>query len=204
MIRVCRQKGFTLLELMVAMALSVVIAMISAMALGSGADFYARNILIQTKRSELKILESTLRPEWQLRINSFKLTNHIIEFVTAQPRESDTESNVVRVNYECKLTEQSGYTLLHRSAELSPTPKSEVPAIDPNLQEQRRTETVLLDNLKICNFAALKNEGTKSDKATMRWVGEWGADESVPKLIRLQISVRGGDLPNYVFVAETF
>ena len=204
MIRVCRQKGFTLLELMVAMALSVLIAMISAMALGSAADFYARNIVSQTQRSELKILESTLRPEWQLRVNSFKLTNHIIEFVTAQPRESGTESNVVRVNYECKLTDQLGYTLLHTSVELSESSKTQVPALTTNLQEQRRTETVLLDNLKVCNFAALKNEGTKTDRATMRWVSEWGADDSVPKLIRLQISIRSGDLPNYVFVAETF
>lgn len=186
-----------------AMALSVLIAMISAMALGSAADFYARNIVSQTQRSELKILESTLRPEWQLRINSFKLTNRIIEFVTAQPRESGTESNVVRVNYECKLTDQLGYTLLHTSVELSESSKAQVPALTPNLQEQRRTETVLLDNLKVCNFAALKNEGTKTDRATMRWVSEWGADDSVPKLIRLQISLRGGDLPNYVFVAET-
>lgn len=203
MIRVCRQKGFTLLELMVAMALSVVIAMISAMALGSGADFYARNVLNQTKRSELKILENTLRPEWQLRINSFKLTDHTIEFVTAQPRESDLKGNVVLVKYECKLNEQSGYSLIHTSVEMSPPSKFEAPAVTPNVQEQPRTQSVLLDDLKICNFAAMKNLGNKTDRATIRWVSEWGADDPVPKLIRLQISVRGGDLPNYVFVAET-
>ncbi|OYT92796.1 MAG: hypothetical protein CFE43_06950 [Burkholderiales bacterium PBB3] len=198
-----REAGFTLLELMVAMALSVVIAMISAMALGSGADFYARNALRQTKSSEFKILENTLRPEWQLRVNAFKLTDRSIEFVTTQPRESDLVSNVLRVNYECSLNKQLGYSLLHTSIELPPPPKTEVSAPVKNPQEQYRIQTVLLDNLKTCGFAALKKGDGGKDKAPMQWVSQWGVDDPVPKLIRFQVSDFRGELPNYVFVAET-
>ena len=197
------EAGFTLLELMVAMALSVVIAMISAMALGSGADFYARNALRQTKSNEFKILENTLRPEWQLRVNAFKLTDRSIEFVTTQPRESDVVGNVMRVNYECSLNKPLSYSLLHTSIELPPPSKTDgtVPVKSP--QEEYRIQTVLLDNLKTCSFAALKNSDVGKDKASMQWVSQWGVDDPVPKLIRLQVSDFRGEFPNYVFVAET-
>ena len=197
------EAGFTLLELMVAMALSVVIALISAMALGSSADFYARNALRQTKSSEFKILENTLRPEWQLRVNAFKLTDRSIEFVTTQPRESDVVGNVMRVNYECSLNKPLSYSLLHTSIELPPPSKTDgtVPVKSP--QEEYRIQTVLLDNLKTCSFAALKNSDVGKDKASMQWVSQWGVDDPVPKLIRLQVSDFRGEFPNYVFVAET-
>lgn len=198
-----REAGFTLLELMVAMALSVVIAMISAMALGSGTDFYARNVLRQTKNSELKILENTLRPEWRLRANAFKLTDHSVEFVTTQPRESDLVGIVMLVSYECNLTKPLSYSLSHTSTELSQPTKGEAAAPMPNLKEQRRVQTVLLDSLKTCSFAALKRNESSDDAARLQWVSDWGADDPVPKMIRLQLSDSRSELPNYVFVAET-
>ena len=195
------ETGFTLLELMVAMALSVVIATISAMALSTGADFYARNNLRQALRGEFKVLESTLRPEWQLRVKSLKLTDRSIEFVTTQPRGNDLRSNVVRVNYECNLNEKLNYSLVHTSLEFSIPTEADGPTPTLIPQEQRQAQTTLLNNLKACRFSALVSHDSK---ARSQWVSQWGEDEPPPKLIRLQVGDFRSDLPNYVFVAETF
>ena len=184
-----------------AMALSVVIATISAMALGSGADFYARNNLRQAVRGEFKVLESTLRPEWQLGVKFLKLTDRSIEFMTTQPRGNDLRSNVVRVNYECNRNEELNYSLVHTSLELSLSSEVGGPVSTLLPEEQRRAQTTLLRNLKVCRFSALERQASKAQR---QWISQWGAEEPPPKLIRLQVSDFRSDMPSYVFVSETF
>ena len=197
------EAGFTLLELMVAMALSVVIATISAMALGSGADFYARKNLRQAVRGEFNVLESTLRPEWQLRVKPLKLTDRSIEFVTTQPRGNDLGSNVIRVSYECNLNEKLIYSLVHTSIELSIPTEADGPTSTLIPQEQRRAQITLLNNLNACSFSALESHDSKGRNAQRQWLSQWRADEPPPKLLKLQVSNFQSDLLSYVFVAET-
>lgn len=193
------QAGFTLLELMVAMALSVVIATICAMALGSGSDFYARSGLRQSKRVELRALEKMLKSEWQMRVGEFSLSQESVEFVTTLPRDTSGTSNVLKVKYECVPTENAEFSIVY-TGRLLPKSKTDVPTSGTS-EDTSKFEMKLVNRLKYCQFAAMSRNGSPQEKVNSVWVNRWSSEQSLPKLIRLKIGDMQGELPSYVFVA---
>ena len=79
------QGGFTLLEMVVALALSALVSLIGAMALGAGADFYTRSELRLRNHADLRATERLLRVEWASRTGNVQLTADAVEFDTATP-----------------------------------------------------------------------------------------------------------------------
>ena len=101
--RVNCARGFTLLELIVALALSALVSLIGAMALGAGADFYSRHQQRLAQHADVKAAQRMLRVEWQARAKWVQVHSDSLEFDTTVPTSNPPQLGLGRVRYRCIL-----------------------------------------------------------------------------------------------------
>ena len=76
------QEGFTLLELIVALAISSLVAVIGAAAMSTALNFYQRNTHRSSAREDVRAAERTMRHEWATRGISIRSDCSMLEFDT--------------------------------------------------------------------------------------------------------------------------
>lgn len=201
------QGGFTLLEMIVAMALSALVSMIGAMALSAGADFYARSGLRQHSHADMRAAERTLRTEWESRGSSVALTPDGVEFDSTTPVASMPLPGIARIRYQCQLDPNGRFTLTSQTLPATGLlgqsmsagvargkAKSEVDAVVH--------ESTVAAGLTECGFAALQKSTDNAGRVTSAWVENWSSKERSPQLLRVKLIGELGEMPSMVFVAR--
>lgn len=186
------QHGFTLLEMIVALALSALVAMIGAMALNGSIDSYTRSNVRRHSHEQLQATERALRLEWGNRGRSkVLLADNRIEFDANTPVLTTVRIGVARVRYRCEREENGNLRL-----------RSEI--ITPQKAESKTepiTET-WMSGLKECEITALQRSTDDKGKASAQWVKVWSDKVAPPELIRLHVQGDWGPLPPMVFLTR--
>lgn len=198
------QSGFTLLELVVALALSALVSLIGAMALSAGTDYYSRSGLRLHYQANVKATEKTLRVEWKTRGKDVQLSAEAVMFDTATPVAALPFVGIARVRYACTGDRTAGYKLTHQTWSMLGRNEDNV-ASEPWVRDGRQGEAQIIDlltGLSSCQFSALKNRRDNSGRSISEWVISWAGKERAPQLLRMKLTSDFGDLPHFVFVAE--
>jgi prepilin-type N-terminal cleavage/methylation domain-containing protein len=202
------QAGFTLLEMVVALALSSLVSLIGAMALSGGADFYGRSELRLHNHADLRAAERTLRVEWESRTGDVQLTTDTVEFDTATPVSGATSHGLARVRYSCMPNAGLGFMLVHKTIPLNDDDKGEVAGAKALKSTNSELDIVspksaeLLKGLSVCKLSALSSRPSQSGKNIPVWLDSWNIKDPPPELLRLKLVTASGEWPNIVFVAQ--
>lgn len=194
------QTGFTLLELMVALAISAVVAVIGASAMSTALDFYGRNNDRARSREEVRGAERILRHEWTTRGMAVKGSATTLEFDTLHPVMGTPGAApvIARVEYACETAEGGGtMVLVHRVKTLAvATTNNRQPA--PTLLDT----SVLASGLRMCAFSYLTRMPNREGKPIPTWLAKWEQLRQPPDLLRLGLSGVRDDMPALVYSAR--
>ncbi|CAN7732919.1 prepilin-type N-terminal cleavage/methylation domain-containing protein [Acidovorax sp. LjRoot66] len=194
------QTGFTLLELMVALAISAVVAVIGASAMSTALDFYGRNNDRARSREEVRGAERILRHEWTTRGIAVKGSATTLEFDTLHPvmGTPGAAPAIARVEYACETAEGGGtMALVHRVKTLAvATTNNRQPA--PTLLDT----SVLASGLRMCAFSYLTRMPNREGKPIPTWLAKWEQLRQPPDLLRLGLSGVRDDMPALVYSAR--
>ncbi len=201
--RLHAQAGFTLLELMVALAISAVIAVIGASAMSTSLDFYGRNGERARSREEVRGAERILRHEWATRGMLVKGSATTLEFDTLHPvmGSPGAAPAIARVEYACETPEGgSTMVLVHRIRALA--------TAAPGNNNSRQQPPALLDTsvlasgLRMCAFSYLTRLPNREGKPIPTWLAKWEQLRQPPDLLRMGLSGIRDDMPAVVYRAR--
>lgn len=205
-----RQQGFTLLELIVALALSSLVAMVGTVALSMSSDFYARNHSRTQARDSVRAVERVLRHEWAGRGLRVASDGAVLEFDTVHPLQLPKGAAVLplplaRVRYRCEPSAGGrGWSLLYQVQPLPPPLPVGASAarLPPPPKTEEGTQTVLAAQLQVCAFSFLLQGLNAQGRPEPRWVKRWEPTQPPPALLRLALSGLHADVPPVVYSAD--
>lgn len=197
-------RGFTLLELVIAMTLAGLAALIGAAGLSAASDYYGRARQRLDAHEDLRALQRILRREWAGRATTGILARAgEVGFETTQPVFPGASPAGRSVRYRCLKGDDGRLALLHEAV-LPPAAAGTGPARG---EAKVLFSEILIGNLATCAFAFLQTP----DPATLtgagrrppptRWVPAPVAGMPPPRLLRLRLATPYGALPDIVVVA---
>lgn len=197
-----REAGFTLLELIVALAISSLVAAIGAAAMSTTLGFYQRNTQRSAAREDVRAVERTLRHEWTTRGTSVHSDGLSLEFDTLQPVtiHASQYPAVAHVRYVCENTSDNGLVLSHHVSSLATTSSRPQPSPSSSVQEINR---ILANHLQACAFSFLGTAPGPQGKPQPQWLATWDTKTPPPDLMRLTLSSLRDDMPAVVYQART-
>lgn len=193
-----RSRGMTLLELIVAMAVASLIALLGASALSSAVSTHGRGNQQTQLREDIRTVERMVRHEWSSRGQWVASNGGWLEFDTLHPIAMTAADSpaVARVRYSCEASDtddKEGFTLRHEISTI-PESASQRPAAQP-----RRIETaVIAQQLRACSFSLLRDETDPQGRRVSRWTKSWTPVSEPPRLMRMALS-GPESLPELVF-----
>jgi len=182
-----KQRGFTLLELLMAVALAAAVSVLGAGMLRLGLDGSRRAADYIEYRSTVRDIWRALQHYWGRRLErEFGVDDGAPVFMI--------EGNQ-RIGFVCHGDAHSGYVLvLYRWHD------KDVQTMKDREEWAAKRGEVLARELTHCAFAFL--EPPAGDTLTApKWRPDWRAGLPPPKLIRLELATRRGDLPPFIFAA---
>lgn len=194
--------GFTLLELIVALAISSLVAMMGAAAMSTTLDFYQRNAHRSAAREDVRAIERILRHEWATRSVRVRSDGAMLEFDTLHPvtRKASPDLTLAHVQYACETTPNQGLVLTHR---ISASQAKQPDSLQRNQRPLHEETRVLATHLEACTFAFLRNILGPQGKPQPQWVPTWDERTPAPELMRLTLSGVRNDIPPVVYQART-
>ena len=187
------QRGFSLLEMIVALALSSLVAMIGAMALNGSIDSFTRSNARRHNHEQFQATERALRVEWSNRGRSrVLLAENAIEFDANTPVLPAPRAGVARVRYACEKAEDGSLRL--RSEIVSPKPAASAAASTVPASE------TWIGNLRECEITAFQRTISEKGQVSAQWVKTWSDKIAPPELIRLNVQGEWGRVPPMVFL----
>lgn len=217
------QRGFTLLELIVAMTLAALIVALGANILRMGMDFYHRSHAYIHQQQEVRGFLRLLRDELQgatkgtlaLSGEQFRLN-----FVTDNMPAGTSRGGQNNIILECRANDQGKTELIHRillkktieekEKKLDEIAKPGATMVDLTKVETGTTATQksggggmeykeegLVHQLSWCAFSYLMRD-EKGGKSKAAWVYEWLNATGLPLAVRVQLTPPGGNLPPVV------
>lgn len=209
------QRGFTLLELIVALALSSLVALVGTAGLSMASDFYARHQARNPAREAVRAAERILQHEWQGRGLRVYADATVLEFDTLHPWQLPTSSRsrtsapdtpplpLARVRYRCEQAADSkAWALVYQVQALPPAAPPGAPVARGPTPEAEGQRWVLAAPLQVCAFSFLLQGLDAQGKPQPRWVASWDASQPPPRLMRLALSGLHADAPPVVYSAH--
>ena len=196
------QEGFTLLELIVALAISSLVAVIGAAARSTALNFYQRNTHRSSAREDVRAAERTMRHEWATRGISIRSDGSMLEFDTLYPvaRNASPNMTLAHVRYACESTAGEGLVLTHRVSSLPTSLARPLQGAQHPAYEETR---ILASRLQSCAFSFLGKIPDPHGKLQPRWFTTWDANTPAPDLMRFTLSGLRSDMPPVVYQART-
>lgn len=196
-----QQSGFTLLELIVALAVSALLAVAGAAALSSMIDFYQRNLHRGLGREDVRAAERTVRHEWAGRGLAVQSDGMALEFDTAHPVTLSLPETlaVAHVRYSCENRPETGLVLRHQIRFLPRLPVTQ----PSNGAVAPQEDQILATGLRSCAFSFLAREPISDGRWVPNWVAHWKPAAEAPLLMRLTLSTARADMPAVVYEART-
>lgn len=194
--------GFTLLELIVALAISSLVAMMGAAAMSTSLDFYQRNTHRSSARDDVRAIERTIRHEWATRGITIRSDGSMLEFVTLHPvaRKAPPHLPLAHVRYACETMPSEGLVLTHH---ISSPPIRESGSLRPSQRPTYEESRILATHLQVCAFSFLGKVPDPQGKPQPRWLSTWDEKTPAPDLMRLTLSGVRDDIPPVVYQART-
>ncbi len=215
------EKGFTLIEVIVAMTLAALITTMGAGILRTGLDFYKRahDYIRQQQeiRGALRLLRQEIQGASKGRVSLIGDSGQI-EFTTDNLPVALGKPGIRKVSMVCQPEDQGGIVLTHRvmpnkpaqaktgeaaaAPDKAPVEAKKTPVEPDNVQAEAYEAPVeaeaLVHQLEQCEFSFLEKI-EKDHKATARWTDVWGEGKTpLPLAIRLRLSTDKFDLPPVV------
>lgn len=204
-------RGFTLLELVIAMTLAALVAVIGAAALSAGTDFYERARKRLKDHEDLRAAQRVIRLEWESRLP--RAIDAEASWVEFEPRTRAFTGPVQggqKVRYRCEPDARGFYTLWHELlpyAPASPPPQGQAGAA--TAQQPKRgvaqpiLQEILAEELLRCDFSFLPPiQKTPGAQAEARWLQYWDGQTAPPSIMRVRLDAYRGELPPLVFVVR--
>ncbi|UHJ64538.1 PulJ/GspJ family protein [Melaminivora jejuensis] len=193
-----RQCGFTLLELIVALAIASLVALMGASALSGMLDFQHRSAQRSEAREEVRAAERIIRHEWQGRGPAIQSDGQMLEFDTAHPlSDIGAPVGVARVRLACETSEDGVLELSHALIPL------DAPVRPGAAQPAWQGRQVLATGLQVCAFSLLAQVPEADGKTYPKWVTRWDDKTPAPQLMRLALSGLRPDMPPVVYAARS-
>lgn len=196
------EAGFTLLELIVALAISSLVAMMGAAAMSTTLDFYQRNAHRSAAREDVRAIERTLRHEWATRGTTVRSDGSMLQFNTLHPvaRRALPDLTLAQVQYACETTPNEGLVLIHR---ISVPPAKGPNSVQRNQSPMHEETRILATRLEACAFSFLGSALGPGGQPQPRWIASWDEKTPAPELMRLVLSGVRADMPPVVYQART-
>jgi prepilin-type N-terminal cleavage/methylation domain-containing protein len=195
-------RGFTLLELVIALAVSSLVALMATAGLSFGLDFSKRMHHRLDEQMQAAQAERMLRQHWSQRSGQAEVEERTLRFTTTVPLMVQGAPVSGAVVYECRAeddTTASPWALV----------QSVIPVADGRSRDPVEP-LVLLDNLSECRFSFLRlrppqrpvgGASTAQAPPTPEWVSKWPLGEAAPQVVRAHWSGARGTMPERVFAA---
>ena len=193
--------GFTLLELIIALAIASLVALIGASALSGMLDFRQRSAQRADARADVRAAERVLRHEWAARGKVVRSDGRSLEFDTLHPAGSSAaaaQPALAHVRLACETAPSGALELLH-SIRFMPDGTTPRPQGAPSWQEQQ----VLATGLRSCAFSFLARLRGADGQERTRWQTRWEESQPAPQLMRLALSGLREDMPPVVYTARS-
>lgn len=216
------QRGFTLLEVIIAITLASMATLLGAAVLRMGGDFYERAHVYLREQQELRGTLRLLRQEMQaipkgtvgLRGNASQ-----VDMLSEKPPLSSGRTKATLVSIGCMEVAPGRYALVHLmrleagqsgqaaeaqlKAELAQLGSpggavvaQQAPVQTGNLLEPVYEQEILVSSLTQCGFSYLARDEKEPVAA---WLDEWGMDKKMlPLAVRLRVATGKGALPPVV------
>lgn len=201
--------GVTLIELLVAITLAGLVAVMGALVLRASIDFHGRATRRLSDAEHLRAADRLLQREWSRRSEQdLVAASNMVEFRTERLAGMGIEG-AAKVRYSCTQTE-SGPAALERLV-LGPAevdlPGSGGTGRPPGTAPVWRVlqSEVLLPKLASCSFAYLRareTRGVRIAQWTDQWTPEPGAGQLAPRLLRVNLGTERGDIAPLVYGFE--
>lgn len=192
--------GFTLLELIIALAIASLVALVGASALSGMLDFRQRSAQRAEARADVRAAERVLRHEWAARGKAVRSDGRSLEFDTLHPASSaaaTAQPALAHVRLACETAPSGALELLH-SIRFLPDGTTPRPQGAPPWQEQQ----VLATGLRSCAFSFLARLRGADGQEHTRWQARWEENQPPPLLMRLAMSGLREDMPPVVYTAR--
>ena len=194
-----RPAGVTLIELLVAITLAGLVAVVGAAVLRAAIDFHGRAARHLVDSEHLRTADRLLQREWSLRSEQdLVATSSSIEFRSDRLSGIGVEG-AARVRYLCSADESGQLTLerqllahAHQGAAVTRDGSTAAPA-----WRVLQTE-VLVPRLAACSFAYLRTKEDRDAKIA-QWSAETGAGQPAPRLLRLSVATERGEIAPLVY-----
>lgn len=195
-----KNAGFTLIELIIALAISALIAVIGSAALSAAMDFYQRSQQRGTLREDTRAAQRILRHEWAGRGPQIRSDGSMLEFVTAFPvlSQNTPAQTIGRVRWTCTDTGKQGTTLVRQVWAM---PLGQLPGKGDSAKALE--ESTLATQLQSCSFSFLGKRVDKMGNPETYWVTSWDDKTPAPHLMRFFLSGLRDDMPAVVYEART-
>jgi prepilin-type N-terminal cleavage/methylation domain-containing protein len=202
-------RGVTLIELLVAITLAGLVAVLGALVLRAAIDFHGRATNHLSDGEHLRVADRLLLREWSGRSEQdLVAVADMVEFRTARLAGIAVEG-VAKVRYLCTENE-SGQPALERQL-LAPADGGQPGGGTagqgaPGAPAWRVLQSeVLLPKLAGCSFSYLRARETRDAKIaqwTARWAAEAGTAQQAPRLLRLNLATERGEVAPLVYGVE--
>ncbi|SDM30671.1 type II secretion system protein J (GspJ) [Oryzisolibacter propanilivorax] len=194
--------GFTLLELIIALAIASLVALIGASALSGMLDFRQRSAQRADARADVRAAERVLRHEWAARGKAVRSDGRSLEFDTLHPIGTGggaAQPALAHVRLACEIAPSGALELLHFIRFLpldGAAPSTQGP---PRWQDRQ----VLATGLRSCAFSFLARLRGADGQEHTRWQTRWEENQPAPQLMRLALSGLREDMPPVVYTARS-
>lgn len=193
------QRGFTLLELVVALAISSLVTLVGASAMSMALDAYQRHADRSRNREDIRSAERILRHEWTARGQWARSDGASLEFITLHPllREPQPDLMLALVRYACAPSAAAQGWEITRSVAVA-TAGGAAASAPPRWRETR----LLASGLTHCAFSFLGEVRAPGGTLQPRWLTHWDPAHPAPQLMRLSLS-HSDRMPPVVYIART-
>lgn len=195
------QRGFTLLELVVALAVSSVLALGGAAALSTSIDVYQRISRRTNEAENFRAIDRLIKVEWAGRGQTVRSNGRVLEFDTLHATDFERVSNPSRlsIKYACEVGATGTYHFRYEAVTLP----IQAPGSEPRPQAPQNETQVLADGLRECSFTFLTAVRSSEGQARPAWTSSWNATNPAPALLQLSMWGDGGRRPATVYPART-
>lgn len=177
--------GFTLLELLMAVALATVVSLLGAGMLRLGLEGGRRAAEYMAYRETMRDVWRSLQHDWRRRLER--------EFGVDEGAPIFLHEGGWRIGYVCHGDAQTGFVLVRYRWQ-----DKDVQTMKDREEWAAKRGEVLARDLTQCAFAFL--EPPSGDLAP-RWRADWREGLPPPRLIRLELATPRGALPPMIFAA---
>ena len=199
--------GTTLIELLVAITLASLVAVLGGLVLRASIDFHGRATQRLSHTEHLRAADRLMQREWARRSEQdLVAASDQVEFRTESIAGLPPEG-AAKVRYRCAEAE-SGRSALERQL-LAPVesgqPGGAQKAASAGPAWRVLRSEVLMANLTACGFDFLRARDTREGKVarwTGRWVQEPGSEQLAPRLMRVNLATERGELAPLVYGVE--